>query len=251
MTLTVPTLSGEALLDYPDEYAPPGGWRRVAWNFCWRRGLEHPLPHPPALLDEVRSGLRSLLAERGAPAWKVAALTEWGVSEYVRCRRFEENRPSYEELVKRLGHPPLRPRPYLLVPELPRLMREPAGRRGQHRDLIQFANDWAVQPADRWKMMADPPPQDTEPAIANSIAAVVHALCDLDEISPPDWVYGYRAPSKSLLWGLRSPWFSPDRNTLDNSPPACAFHRVYFTYDLITGPLWINPPADIRKTHRR
>lgn len=231
-------------MDCPDEYVPPGGWRRIVWNYCWRRGLEHPFPHPPTLLDEIRSGLRALLTERKAPAWKIEALTEWGASEYVKHRRFEENRPGYDQLVKRLGRPPLRPRPYLLVAELPQLMREPAGRRGQHRDLIQFANDWAVQPADRRKMMAGPPPP-AEAAIANSIATVVHALCDLDEIAPPEWVFGYRSPTNELVWGMQAPWFSLDRNVIDHSPPACAYHRIYFTYDLITGPLWINPPAEL------
>ena len=178
--------------DRPGDNAPPAGWLRVAWNFCWEYGLRRPFPHPPAVLDDLRRVLRAYLTEREAPAYKLEALVDWSAGEYVWRRAFEESRPSVGA-AERTGRPPLRPRPYLLIPELPPLMRLPdVG--GRFRPLVQLAKDWAVRPACRGRMMADPPPPDTEPALAASIAAVVHALCDLDEISPPAWVFDHRIP---------------------------------------------------------
>lgn len=171
--------------DRPEDYVPPGGWLRAAWNYCWKRGLSLPFPHTADALDELRRELRSHLAERGAPAYKLEALADWGVEQYNdKRRRRSRPQPSLEERTKMLGRPPIRPRPYLLIPELPPMMRRPNAR-GRFRPLVQYAKDWAEQPAHRDKMMADRPPPDTELAIALSIAAVVHALCDMSVFTDP------------------------------------------------------------------
>ena len=140
----------------PGERAPPAGWLRTAWNFCWEWGLQRPFPHRAGELDVLRRAVRAYLAEREAPGYKLEALADWSADKYVARRSFEERRPSFAESRRRLGRPPLRPRPFWLVPELPPMMREPdAG--GRFRPLVQFAKDWAVRPACRGRMMADPP----------------------------------------------------------------------------------------------
>ena len=230
--------------DRPGDNPPPAGWLRVAWNFCWEYGLRRPFPHPPAVLDDLRRVLRAYLTEREAPAYKLEALVDWSVGEYLWRRAFEERRPSVGA-AERTGRPPLRPRPYWLIPELPPLMRLPdVG--GRFRPLVQFAKDWAVRPACRGRMMADPPPPDTEPALAASIAAVVHALCDLDEISPSAWVFEHRVPQPRRIWGLRQIDWTADYGQwiLRSAPAACAHHNIFFAYSLIMGPLWLNPAMD-------
>lgn len=230
--------NGEAPLPV-DKFHPPGGWRRIAWKYIWNYGMEHEYPHPTETVERIRGGLRNRLAGMGASPLRAKAVTEWAVGAYLEDR--------WDEWAYR-GEPkspnPLRPRPYLLVPELPPAMRYKIGRRGQFRPLIQYSKDWAVQPLHRDKMMADPPPPGTEPGIAVSIAAVVHALCDLDEHTPPDWVYEYRSEEPM------NPWGSPDvlqPKTTDTTPPPCLYHRVFFDYHFIEGPLWISLPASVVK----
>lgn len=228
--------------DRPGERSPPAGWLRTAWNFCWERGLRRPFPHPPGALDDLRWELRDYLAEREAPAYKLEALADWATAEYEWRRDFEERRPTGRAPG---GRPPLRPRPFYLIPELPPLMRLPdVG--GRFRPLVQFAKDWAVRPARRERMMADPPPPDAEPALSASIAAVVHALCDLDEIAPPKWVFEHRVPHPRRIWGLRQKdWTTEDGQEFMNAaPPACAHHNIFFAPSLIMGPLWLNPAMD-------
>lgn len=229
----------------PGERAPPAGWLRTAWNFCWEWGLQRPFPHRAGELDVLRRAVRAYLAEREAPGYKLEALADWSADKYVARRSFEERRPSFAESRRRLGRPPLRPRPFWLVPELPPMMREPdAG--GRFRPLVQFAKDWAVRPARRGRMMADPPPPETEPDMAASIAAVVHALCDLDETTPPQWVFAHRVPRPRRIWGLRPvDWNSGfGRLLLRSAPAACADHNIFFAESLIMGPLWLNPSVD-------
>lgn len=234
--------------DRPGDYVPPGGWLRTAWNFCWKHGLTQPFPHSAETLDGLRRGLLAHLRERGAPAYKLEALADWGVDQYHSKRqRRARPKPSYEERTRMLGRPPIRPRPYLLIPELPPMMRPP-NIRGRFRPLVQYCKDWAVQPANRGKMMADRPPPDTEPAMAASIAAVVHALCDLDELTPEEWVFEYRSPQPERIWGLDDMPINPnkkyDRRMIAEAPAACAYHNVFFADTFIEGPLWINPPVD-------
>ena len=225
---------------------PPGGWLRTAWNYCWKHGLTQPFPHDSETLDGLRRGLRAHLRERGAPFYKLEALADWGVDQYhVKRQRRAEPQPSYEERTRMLGRPPIRPRPYLLIPELPPMMRPP-NIRGRFRPLVQYCKDWAAQPAHRGKMMADRPPSDTEPAMAASIAAVVHALCDLDELPPAKWVYEYRFPYPMGPWGTMPLDLQKksDRRRIAEAPAACAYHNVFFDDSFIEGPLWINPPVD-------
>ena len=220
-----------------EEFHPPGGWRRIAWTYVWNYGIEHEYPHATEVTAAMRRGLRTRLAGMGASPPRAKAVTEWAVGAYL-----EDRQDEWEHRGEPKSPNPLRPRPYLLVPELPPAMRYKIGRRGQYRPLIQFSKDWAVQPLDRDEMMADPPPPDTEHGIAVSIAAVVHALCELDEHTPPDWIYRYRSEELMNPWGI-SDVIQPI--ITDATPPACRYHRVVFDYYFIEGPLWISLPASV------
>lgn len=220
-----------------------GAWRRLGWNFCWREAMSVPFPHSPQFLGGLPGRVREYLLARGAPEDEAAEIAEWVRPQYEKHRKWRERpRLSYEERTRQLGRPPMFHHPFQVVPELPALMRRPDGRGGS-RDLVQFSKDWATQPADRMTMMAYPPPAGTEWGIACSIATVVHALCDLDEMVPPDWVFEYRSPETMLVWGMQA--FDGEklrRKIIAKSPPACKFHRVFFDRSFIEGPLWINTP---------
>ena len=202
-----------------------------------------PFPHSPQFLGGLPGRVREYLLARGAPEDEAAEIAEWVRPQYEKHRKWRERpRLSYEERTRQLGRPPMFHHPFQVVPELPALMRRPDGRGGS-RDLVQFSKDWATQPADRMTMMAYPPPAGTEWGIACSIATVVHALCDLDEMVPPDWVFEYRSPETMLVWGMQA--FDGEklrRKIIAKSPPACKFHRVFFDRSFIEGPLWINTP---------
>ena len=221
-----------------DEDAPPGGWRRAAWNLCWRHGLRSPFPHRAEALARIQEMALTDLRTKGAPSAEVDALAEWGMSQYIRKRTFQTSQTLQAEVYKASN--PIRTRPYLLVPDLPDMMMKPNGR-GRYRPLIQYCKDWGDRPANRSEMMADPPPPDAIPGIAVSIAAVVHALCDQDEHQPPEWVMRYRHASPHRLWGFRpyDPNSAYDQRVLSNSPPTCRYHQTYFTRSFIAGSLWL------------
>lgn len=222
----------------PERVSPPGGWRRIAWAYVWIYGDRFEFPHSAEMVESMRRGLRKRLFGMGASSPRAEAVTEWAVGTYL-----EDRRDAWEHRGEPKSPNPLRWRPYLLVPDLPPMMRRKAGR-GRYRPLIQFSKDWAVRPLNRDEMMADPPPPDTEGGIAVSIAAVVHALCDLDGHAPPDWVYKYRAEKPMKPWG------APDAlrpEITDAAPPACRYHQVFFDYHFIEGPLWISLPASVVK----
>ena len=200
-------------------------------------------PHSPQFLGGLPGRVREYLLARGAPEEEASEIAEWVRPQYEKHRKWRERpRLSYEERTRQLGRPPMFRHPFQVVPELPALMRRPDGRGGS-RDLVQFSKDWATQPADRMTMMAYPPPAGTEWGIACSIATVVHALCDLDEMVPPDWVFEYRSPETMLVWGMQAlDRARLRRMVIAKSPPACEFHRVFFDRAFIEGPLWINTP---------
>lgn len=102
----------------------------------------------------------------------------------------------------------------------------PAGNR-THLPYTMLIKDWEWWPADREAMIAAEP----ESASADEscrIAALVHALCDRDGITVPEWVLAHRSgrpiplmpavPVGGPLW---------DR-ILTDAPPACEFHNVWF-----------------------
>lgn len=223
-----------------DGNAPAGGWRRAAWNLCWRHGLRSPFPHCAETLARIQETVLTDLRAKGAPRAGADAIAEWGMSRYVRKRTFQESQAEADKASN-----PMRRRPYLLVSDLPDMMMKPNGR-GQYRPLIQFCKDWGDRPSDRPEMMADPPPADTVPHIAVSIAAVVHALCRQDEHQTPDWVMRYRLASPHRLWGFRpyNPNSAYDQRILSNSPPTCRYHQTYFTRSFIQGSLWLRVSND-------
>ena len=228
-----------------------GAWRRLGWNFCWREGMGETFPHTSQFLGGLPGRVREYLLARGAPEDEADEVSEWVRPQYEKHRKWRERpRLSYEERTRWLGRPPMFRSPFQVVPELPALMRRPDDRGGS-RDLVQFSKDWATQPADRMTMMADPPPAGTEWGIACSIATVVHALCDLDEMVPPEWVFGYRSLETMLVWGMQAvDGARLRRKIIGKSPPACEFHRVFFTRSFIEGPLWVNPPSVRRYAER-
>ena len=222
----------------PDEFYPPGGWRRVAWTWCWNQGKQVEFPQLEPQTETLRRDLQAHLVGLGSSEKRAAAVTKWAIFEYMKDRR-----GMWEHRHEPPPVNPMRPYPVFLVTDLPHLMRKPNGR-GRYRSLVQFSKDWAVYPLRRKEMMADPPPPDTEFGIAVSIAAVVHALCDLDGLPPPNWVFAHRSPEPMKPWGV-SPSLKPEFTS--KTPPACLYHNVFFDYHFIEGPLWISlPPTACR-----
>lgn len=122
---------------------------------------------------------------------------------------------------------PLRPRPYLLAKEVPQLMAQPLVR-GRHLPLRQFVKDWYAPLANRAEMVVDPLGPDVALGDAVRIATVVHALCDLESMAVPSWVYDYRFEDDEMLIE-QVPWHSTlgDSERRD-APSACQWHRCWF-----------------------
>lgn len=121
----------------------------------------------------------------------------------------------------------LRPRPYLLAKEVPRLMAQPSVR-GRHLPLRQFVKDWFGPSANRTEMVADPPGPDSALDDAVRVATMVHALCDQESMAVPSWVYGYRFDDDEMLIA-EVPWHSAlGASERQGAPAACAWHRCWF-----------------------
>lgn len=122
---------------------------------------------------------------------------------------------------------PLRPRPYLLAEEVPPLMAQPSVR-ARTLPLRQFVKDWFSPLADHEEMIAGPLPEGCPDGDAVRIATVVHALCDLEGLGPPEWVYHHRFDEDEMLheavsWeGQMGEW------EREHAPAACAWHRCWF-----------------------
>ena len=122
---------------------------------------------------------------------------------------------------------PLRPRPYLLANEVPRLMVQPSVR-GRHLPLRQFVKDWYAPLADRAEMVADPLEPDVALGDAVRIATVVHALCELESMAVPSWVFDYRFEDDEMLIE-QVPWHSTlGASERRDAPAACQWHRCWF-----------------------
>lgn len=93
--------------------------------------------------------------------------------------------------------------------------------------LAQFVKDWnRSTPAARRALLAPPGPAGSVRARA-VVAAVAHALLDRDGGAVPAWVAEARASEDITTCGaaVTSPF---GRRIVEESPPTCAQHRVYF-----------------------
>lgn len=130
-----------------------------------------------------------------------------------------------------VGRPP-RDYPFNSAAEMIDVM-EIAESRMRTRPLFQFIADWNWMPHRRSEMIADPPPTNSDPFLLASLVSVVHALCDRDGISVPDWVTGVCIEEERTLSGL-----SVDSRfgqvVKRKAPAVCSEHGVYFEADEIS-----------------
>jgi len=100
--------------------------------------------------------------------------------------------------------------------------------RGRHLPLRQFVKDWHAPLANRAEMVVDPLGPDVALGDAVRIATVVHALCDLESIAVPSWVYDYRFEDDEMLIE-QVPWHSTmGASERRDAPTACQWHRCWF-----------------------
>ncbi len=65
------------------------------------------------------------------------------------------------------------------------------------------------------------------------IAAVVHALCDRDDVDVPDWVWKHRSRRPIGVPVSLDPTTRWGRTIVADAPDACAYHRVWFDHSMI------------------
>ncbi len=104
--------------------------------------------------------------------------------------------------------------------------------RDADRPLVQFVMDWRRYPEQRDAVLATVPPPATSELVQAKMAAVVHALCDRDHVTVPDWVHRCRTEPEIALFGayLHTPYGQRIRG---RSPRVCAVHGVWFSADLL------------------
>lgn len=133
------------------------------------------------------------------------------------------------------GHRVRPPQRLLRACDLPPLIASGDGR-GRVVDLRQFVKDWAASPLQRRIAMSEEEPRRARRRHRlgprrhdlTRIAAVVHALCDRDDVPVPDWVHGRRSrrPLSFVSRPMdRSLWSAYVRR---HAPAACAAHNVWF-----------------------
>ena len=100
------------------------------------------------------------------------------------------------------------------------------------RPMVQFVMDWRRYPEQRDAVLATPPPAGASEMVVAKIAAVVHALCDRDNMRVPEWVHGCRVEPDTALFGvpLNSRFGDVVRR---RAPLVCAAHGVWFGADLL------------------
>ena len=107
------------------------------------------------------------------------------------------------------------------------------GRGAGYLPIVQFIKDWNRMPSCRDAMIADDPPAGTDAVTAAKIAAVVHALCADDGRPPPSWVLSAAAPSEVALVPSIDLASGFGRDVRAAAPAVCAYHRVYFSGELL------------------
>ena len=101
--------------------------------------------------------------------------------------------------------------------------------------LRVLVKDWAQNPDDRERMIAEPPRRHrwhhrftARRRDLPRIAAVVHALCDRDGVEVPKWVHQHRSPEPVTITDSISMDGAYGRLLQAEAPQACSYHRVYF-----------------------
>lgn len=120
-------------------------------------------------------------------------------------------------------------RRYLVATELPDEMADPLFLTPT-RPLAQFVSGWNNHSHARLDMIESKPVCDSETLA--SIAVVIHALCDRDNITPPDWVLSAKAAEPKLLNG-RTANTKFGECVKQESPKVCNQHNVFFMAEML------------------
>ena len=125
--------------------------------------------------------------------------------------------------------------PTLSADQIPRWMADD-DHRGRVVELRELCKQWAhTNHAHRAAMIKTPPRRyhwwhrfTARRHDLCRIAAVVHALCDRDDVDVPDWVWTHRSRRSIGLISSLDPHSDYGRAVLVDAPAACAYHRVWF-----------------------
>lgn len=117
--------------------------------------------------------------------------------------------------------------------DIPRVIALDGGRANLPWSMM--VKEWHWWPDDREAMVADPPLSDSADDLCR-IAALVHALCDQDNVALPGWALEHRSelplslfsaiPTSGRLW----------ERMVAEAPAVCEHHNVWFTYRDIESP---------------
>ena len=130
--------------------------------------------------------------------------------------------------------------PTISADQIPRLMARDDNR-GRVVELRELCKQWAhTDQAHRAAMVNTAPrryrrwhcftPRRHDLA---RIAAVVHALCDRDEVDIPDWVWKHRSRRPIGVPVSLDPTTQWGRTIVADAPDACTYHRVWFDHSMI------------------
>ena len=103
-----------------------------------------------------------------------------------------------------------------------------------HTPLLQFVADWNRSPAKANMIEMVPSYEGADPYLLPSIASVVHALVNRDNLPVPDWVWKHKLGEPWVLFcepGETGSYFW--QRGMENAPSTCAHHRVYFHHRLL------------------
>ena len=101
--------------------------------------------------------------------------------------------------------------------------------------LRVLVKDWAQNPHAREQMIAEPPRRHrwhhrftARRHDLARIAAIVHALCDRDDVEVPAWVHKHRSPKPISITDSISMSGAYGQLLRAEAPQACHRHNVFF-----------------------
>ena len=106
--------------------------------------------------------------------------------------------------------------------------------------------EWHWWPDEREAIIADRPLSANHADLCR-VAAVVHALCDKDEVGVPGWVFDYTSPEPLTLAAMLPKTGGLWERMVAEACGACRYHNVWFSWRDIE-PL---PEAARRVTRQR